>query len=72
MIPLYCTVCRGEIPSGRRGKTCRPECQRALANAKRHKRAGEKCRLCGRRFPRAKELKAVPSEHSAIAAKVGG
>lgn len=72
MIALHCMVCTKLMPEGRRGKTCGPICQRALGNAKRSKRAGEKCRLCGRRFPRAKELKPVPSEHNAIAAKVGG
>lgn len=72
MIALYCMVCTKLMPEGRRGKTCTPECQRSLGNAKRSKRAGEKCRLCGRRFPRAKELKPVPSRHNAIAAKVGG
>jgi NMD protein affecting ribosome stability and mRNA decay len=53
-----------------RGMMCSAECRRKFRNRKRSEKAGEKCRLCGRRIPRPRvkqeELDGVPSEHNGV------
>jgi hypothetical protein len=51
-----------------RGWFCSPECRRSFNQRKRAMRAGKKCRLCGRVFPRPKVKREqetpVLSEHN--------
>lgn len=54
MTQRYCTICRAEIADDkrlRRGSPyCSDDCRRTAKTEKRERTAGEKCRLCGRRF----------------------
>jgi hypothetical protein len=71
---LFCMVCRGEMPEDRarrkKANTCSDQCQTEYRRRMRQERAEEKCRLCGRRFRRSRNLDAVPMEHKGFNAEV--
>lgn len=46
----FCANCGAHHEN--KGFFCSPECRREFRNKKRSERAGKKCRLCGRVFPR--------------------
>lgn len=49
-----------------RGFFCSTECRREFRNRKRSERAGQVCRLCGRRIPKKREFGGVRSEHNVL------
>jgi transposase-like protein len=65
MTERFCTYCRTEITDDRRLRRgipyCSPECRRHAKNERRNRDAGEKCRLCGRKFRR-NTTTSTPSE----------
>jgi hypothetical protein len=69
MTQRYCTICRAEIADDKRLRRsspyCSDDCRRTAKVEKRERTAGEKCRLCGRRF-RAK-ASAVPDASATVA-----
>lgn len=73
MTPRYCTICRNEITDEHRLRRnspyCSDECRRTAKNEKRDHRAGEKCRLCGRKFRRKADT-AIPSAQMETSAVV--
>lgn len=49
-LPLFCNVCRGEIPEARRNRkatTCSTECHRKLRLARRRELIEKRCPACG-------------------------
>jgi hypothetical protein len=63
-VKKFCANCAREHEE--RGWFCGIECRKQFRNRKRSERAGEVCRLCGRRRPKPKQVDAVLSEHKAI------
>ena len=67
---LFCQVCRGEIPEDRarqkKPRVCSEACKaeyRRLMGLARDKRI---CRLCGRRFRKARSLESVNTDHNEV------
>jgi len=67
---LYCMVCRGEMSDERarqkKARVCSEKCKaeyRRLMGLERDKRI---CRLCGRRFRKARSLDAVNMDHNEV------
>jgi len=60
MTPRYCTICTKPITDParlrRQSPYCSEECRRVAKLEKRETAAGQKCRLCGRRFRRRREV----------------
>jgi hypothetical protein len=65
---LFCMVCRGEMPEERarqkKARVCSEKCKaeyRRMMGLERDKRI---CRLCGRRFRKARSLEGVNTDHN--------
>lgn len=66
----YCILCREPIPlkrSVRRAVTCSETCAKEYRRQARQDRAEKKCRLCGRRFRKARFLESTLEKSDAKA-----
>jgi hypothetical protein len=63
-VKIFCVLCREEIPperTARRAVTCSERCAKEYRRQARQDRAGKKCRLCGRRFRKARPVEGTVS-----------
>jgi hypothetical protein len=68
-------VCRGEVPENRarqkKARTCSEKCKAEYRRQMGQERDKRICRLCGRRFRKARVLEAVNMDHNEITEEVG-